>query len=106
MSAKYQKISFQEAHDLLQNDPTSLMLDVRDEIEYLTGHADGAVLFPLHTISEDTAREIIPGKETPVMVYCRSGMRSRQAAETLASLGYTRVYDVGSLVGWPYGLTV
>ena len=51
-----------------------------------------------------TAAEIIPGKDSPALVYCRSGIRSRQAAEKLVQMGYTRVYNLGSLVGWPYGM--
>ena len=47
---------------------------------------------------------MIPEKDTPVLVYCRSGQRSGEAAQKLAQLGYTRVYDIGSLVGWPYGM--
>ena len=51
-----------------------------------------------------TAAQMIPEKDTPVLVYCRSGQRSGEAAQKLAQLGYTRVYDIGSLVGWPYGM--
>ena len=46
----------------------------------------------------------MPGKDSPALVYCRSGIRSRQAAEKLVQMGYTRVYNLGSLVGWPYGM--
>ena len=72
--------------------------------EYNLGHAKGALLFPVDSITRETAAEQIPAADTPVLVYCRSGQRSRLAAEKLAALGYTQVYDVGSLAGWPYGL--
>ena len=52
-----------------------------------------------------TAAELIPSKDSPALVYCRSGVRSRQAAEKLVKMGYTQVYNLGSLVGWPYGMT-
>jgi rhodanese-related sulfurtransferase len=100
----YETITFAQAHQLLEQEPDCMILDVREEEEYITGHADGAVLFPLDTIDAQSAAGRIPRRDTPVLVYCRSGRRSRQAAERLAALGYTRVYDMGSLVGWPYGL--
>lgn len=98
------KIDFETAHDILTVEPDCILLDVREEEEYLTGHAIDAVLLPLDTISEETAAEIIPEKDTPVIVYCRTGRRSARAAEILEDLGYTRVYDTGGLVGWPYGI--
>ena len=63
-----------------------------------------AVLFTLDTINAETAAQTIPSKDTPVMVYCRSGRRSKEAAHILADLGYTEIYDLGGLIGWPYGL--
>lgn len=88
----------------MDREPDSLILDVREEAEYVTGHADGAVLFPLDSIRAETAAELIPSRSTPVFVYCRSGRRSQQAVEKLIELGYTEVHDLGSLVGWPYGM--
>lgn len=98
------RISFEDAKQIIDQNPNALILDVREEEEYITGHADGAVLFPLDSIDGDTAAAAIPFKDTPVFTYCRSGQRSRQAAQRLTALGYTRVYDLGSLVGWPYGM--
>lgn len=89
---------------LWENEPNRLIFDVREEEEYNLGHARGALLFPVDSITRETAEKRIPSADTPVLVYCRSGQRSRTAAEKLAALGYTRVYDVGSLVGWPYGI--
>lgn len=104
MERKYCRVSFEEAKRLLDTEPSCRIFDVREEEEYVTGHAQNAVLYPLDTITAESAAEQIPSLDTPVLVYCRSGRRSREAAEKLAAFGYGRVYDVGSLVGWPYGL--
>ena len=104
MDHKYKKISFEAAKSLLESEPDLRFFDVREEEEYNLGHAKGALLFPVDSITRETAAEQIPAADTPVLVYGRSGQRSRLAAEKLAALGYTQVYDVGSLAGWPYGL--
>ena len=97
-------IDFENAHRLMSEKPDSVIIDVREEEEYITGHAVGAALFPVDTIDEKTAAELIPSKNTPLFIYCRSGRRSKIAAEKLSRLGYTQIYDMGSLSGWPYGL--
>lgn len=104
MDEAYRKISFREAHELLEAEPDARFFDVREEEEYDAGHADGAELFPLGTIDEESAAERIPDFVTPVLLYCRSGARSISAAMKLVELGYTRVYDLGGLNGWPYGI--
>ena len=63
-----------------------------------------ALLLPVDEITEETAAQAIPSKDTDVLVYCRSGYRSNIAAQKLEQLGYTKIYDIGSLIGWPYGL--
>lgn len=98
------KVNFEEAKQLIDSTPSLALLDVREEEEYITGHAINAILFTLDTINEQTANEIIPDKTKPVMVYCRSGRRSAEAAKRLHNLGYNTIYDVGGLIGWPYGL--
>lgn len=97
-------IDFENAHRLMSEKTGSVILDVREEEEYITGHAVGAALFPVDTIDEKTAAELIPSKNAPLFIYCRSGRRSKIAAEKLSRLGYTEIYDIGSLSGWPYGL--
>ena len=99
-----QKINFQQAKQLLDSEPEAVLLDVREEPEYITGHAVDAVLLPVDELTDETALDAIPSLSTPVLVYCRSGYRSNVAAHKLADFGYTRVYDLGSLIGWPYGL--
>ena len=96
MEESYKKVSFQEAKHIIDTEPNCVILDVRDE--------DDAVLFPVDTIDEDTAEEKIPTLDTPILVYCKSGRRSFMAAMKLESYGYTHIYDIGSLVDWPYGL--
>ena len=98
------KLSFEQAHDMLISGRELVLLDVREEPEYLSGHADDALLLPVDEITEDTAAALIPEKETPVMVYCRTGRRSAEAARKLEKLGYREIFDLGGLVGWPYCL--
>ncbi len=98
------RVNFSEAKTLLDTLPERVLLDVREEEEYITGHAVGAELLPVGAITDETADELIPSPDTPVLVYCRSGARSALAALKLEELGYTTVYDIGGLTGWPYGL--
>jgi rhodanese-related sulfurtransferase len=97
------KLNFSEAHDMMTRRDV-VLLDVREEPEYITGHAIDAELLPVDEITADTAADLIPSKDTPVMVYCRTGRRSERAASILEDLGYREIYDMGGLVGWPYGL--
>lgn len=104
MEHRITAIDFTTAKQILDAEKNAVILDVREEEEYNTGHAEGALLFPLDEISSMTAAELIPDKDAPLLVYCRTGRRSRIAASRLQVLGYTRIYDMGSLAGWPYGL--
>ena len=99
-----ERISFTRAKELLDTEPGCVLLDVREEEEYITGHAIDAALLPVDELTDETAMDAIPSLDTPVLVYCRSGYRSNVAAHKLENFGYTRIYDVGSLIGWPYGL--
>ena len=98
------RLTFEEAHRFLQLHPEAVLVDVREEAEYITGHARDAELLPVDELDAESADLVIGPKETPVLVYCRTGRRSREAAQKLEELGYTEVYDMGGLVGWPYGL--
>ena len=79
-----------------------IILDVREQDEYDSGHIPGAVLLPVGSIDETTAAEVIPEKDSTVLVYCRSGNRSKTASSTLAELGYTNIYEFGGINTWPY----
>ena len=98
------KVNFKEAKDLIDNKKDLVLIDVRDEEEYITGHAEGAVLLPVSEMDGDSLLDLVPDTDTPVMVYCRSGMRSARAALILDESGYEEIYDIGSLAGWHYGL--
>lgn len=100
-SGGYQKISQKEAKEMMDTQKV-LVLDVREQSEYDSGHIPGAVLLPVGTIDEATAAAVIPEKDAAVLVYCRSGSRSKRAAQALADLGYTGIYDFGGILSWPY----
>ena len=97
----YRQISQEEAKEMMDTQEV-LVLDVREQDEYDSGHIPDAVLLPVGTIDEDTAAAVIPDKDTTVLVYCRSGNRSKTASEALADLGYTNIYEFGGINTWPY----
>ena len=99
------RADFSMAKRMLEQEPSIVLLDVRSEEEYVAGHADGAVLLDVAKLDGDSARRAIPSLSTPVLVYCRSGYRSHKAALRLDALGYRAVFDLGSLAGWPYGMS-
>lgn len=79
------------------------LIDVRTKEEFEESYIDGAELLPLDEI-ERRAGEVIPDKNAEIMVYCRSGKRSRAAAEILDEMGYKHIYDMGGLIDWPFEL--
>ena len=97
----YQQISQEEAKEMMDTQDV-IILDVREQDEYDSGHIPGAVLLPVGTIDETTAAEVIPEKDSTVLVYCRSGNRSKTASSTLAELGYSNIYEFGGINTWPY----
>ena len=97
----YQQISQEEAKEMMDSQEV-LILDVREQDEYDSGHIPGAVLLPVGSITEESAAEVIPEKDATVLVYCRSGNRSKTAAKALAELGYTGIYEFGGITTWPY----
>lgn len=97
----YQQISQEEAKEMMDTQDV-IILDVREQDEYDSGHIPGAVLLPVGTIDEETAAEVILEKDSTVLVYCRSGNRSKTASSALAELGYTNIYEFGGINTWPY----
>ena len=100
-------ISFEEGKHILDTCPGSVLLDVRTEEEYGIEHAAGAVLLPqedLETMDEGDILDVLPDLDAPVLLYCRTGRRAALAAIKLEELGYTRLYNLGGLNGWPYGM--
>ena len=97
----YHQITQEEAKEMMDTQEV-IILDVREQDEYDSGHIPGAVLMPVGTIDEDTAAAVIPEKDSTVLVYCRSGNRSKTASSKLAELGYTNIYEFGGINTWLY----
>ena len=97
----YQQITQEEAKEMMDSQEV-IILDVREQDEYDSGHIPGAMLLPAGTIDEANAADAIPEKDSTVLVYCRSGNRSKTASSTLADLGYTNIYEFGGINTWPY----
>ena len=97
----YMEISQDAAKEMMDNQAV-IILDVREQDEFDSGHIVGAVLLPVGSISKAVAAEVIPEKDSVVLVYCRSGNRSKTASAKLVELGYTNVYEFGGIKTWPY----
>ena len=97
----YQQISQETAKEMMDAQEV-LILDVREQHEYDSGHIPAAVLLPVGTITKDTAAAVIDDLEAVILVYCRSGNRSKTASQALADLGYTNIYEFGGINTWPY----
>ena len=99
---EYIQITQAEAKSIIDSGEEHIILDVRTEKEFNSGHIEGAVLIPDYEIAERAEAEL-PDKDMLILVYCRSGNRSKRASETLASLGYTNVKEFGGINSWAYG---
>lgn len=99
--AAYHKISAEEAYEMMASQEV-VVVDVRTREEYDGGHIENAVLVPNESIGSEMP-EALPDKEA-TLVYCRSGRRSKDAAQKLLALGYQSVYDFGGVIDWPYEL--
>ena len=100
-SATYEQISGAEAKALMDSESGYIILDVREQDEYNEGHIPGAILIPYGEIA-DRAEKELPDKDQLILVYCRSGRRSKIAAEELVKLGYTNVKEFGGIIDWEY----
>ena len=99
MLNSYQKISQAEAKEMMKKDDGHIIVDVRRQDEYESGHIPGAVLIPNESIGTEKPEEL-PDQDQIILVYCRSGNRSSQAAQKLFDMGYTKVYDFGGINTW------
>lgn len=99
--AVYMNITAAEAKEIMDRETGFVILDVRTEEEYAEGHVPGAILIPDYEI-EARAEEELPDKDRMLLVYCRSGRRSKIAAEALVEMGYTNIYEFGGIIDWPY----
>ena len=99
--AVYVNITAEEAKQIMDSEEGYIILDVRTQEEYDEGHIPGAILIP-HTEIEARAEEVLTDKDQLILVYCRSGRRSKLAAEALVELGYTNIKEFGGIIDWPY----
>ena len=99
--AVYVNITAEEAKEIMDSEKGYIILDVRTQEEYDQGHIPGAVVISHEEIAEK-AEEVLTDKEQLILVYCRSGRRSKIAAEALVELGYTNIKEFGGIIDWPY----
>ena len=99
--AIYVNITAEEAKRIMDSEEGYIILDVRTKEEYDQGHIPGAIVISHEKITEK-AEEVLTDKDQLILVYCRSGRRSKQAAEILVELGYTNIKEFGGIIDWPY----
>ncbi len=97
--ATYQQIDQEEAKKMMAKDDGHIIVDVRRQDEYDAGHIPGAILVPNESIACDSP-EALPDYDQIILIYCRSGNRSKQAAEKLAAMGYKNIYEFGGINTW------
>jgi rhodanese-related sulfurtransferase len=101
--AMYEQITPEDVKKIMDSVEEHIILDTREQDEFEEGHIPGAILIP-YTEIENRAKEMLPDKDKLILVYCRSGRRSKIAAESLAKLGYTNVKEFGGIIDWKYGV--
>ena len=97
----YEQINGAEAKALMDRESGYIIIDARTQSEYDEGHIPGAILIPEYEIAQLAENEL-PDKNQLILVYCRSGRRSKIAAEELVKLGYTNVKEFGGIIDWEY----
>ena len=85
---------------MMAKDDGHIIVDVRRQDEYDAGHIPGAILIPNESIEKDRPKEL-PDLDQIILIYCRSGRRSKEASEKLANMGYTNIYEFGGITTWP-----
>ncbi len=101
--ASYENITPAQAKALMDSTEDRVILDTRSQAEYDEGHIPGAIVIPHDKITQK-AETMLTDKDQLILVYCRSGRRSKMAAEDLVKLGYTNVKEFGGIIDWPYGV--
>ena len=101
ISLGYEQISGEQAKHLMDTETNCIIIDARTEEEFNEGHIEGAILIPEYEIGERAEKEL-PQKDQLILVYCRSGRRSKIAAQALAASGYTNVKEFGGIIDWQY----
>ena len=98
---EFEQISQSEAKKIMDSGVSYFLLDARTQEEFDEGHIEGAILIPEYEVSARAEKEL-PDKDQLILVYCRSGRRSKIAAQALVDLGYTNVKEFGGIIDWPY----
>ena len=102
-SSTYEQITAEQAKTIMDTEKDYVIIDARTEEEFAEGHIENAILIPEYEI-KDRAEKELPDKEQLILVYCRSGRRSKIASEELVKLGYTNVKEFGGIIDWPYDI--
>ena len=100
-NATYEQITPQQAKEIMDTEQDYIIIDARTEEEFAEGHIENAILISEYEI-KDRAEKELPDKDALILVYCRSGRRSKIASEELVKLGYTNVKEFGGIIDWPY----
>lgn len=98
-AVSYKQITQEEAKEMMAKDDGHIIVDVRRQDEYDEGHIPDAVLIPNESITDKQPDEL-PNLNQIILVYCRSGRRSKEASQKLADIGYTKVYEFGGINTW------
>ena len=102
-SSTYEQITAEQAKTIMDTEKDYVIIDARTEDEFAEGHIENAILIPEYEIANRAEKEL-PDKEQLILVYCRSGRRSKIASEELVKLGYTNVKEFGGIIDWPYDI--
>ena len=100
-ASTYEQITAEQAKTIMDTEKDYVIIDARTEDEFAEGHIENAILIPEYEIANRAEKEL-PDKDTLILVYCRSGRRSKIASEELVKLGYTNVKEFGGIIDWPY----
>ena len=100
-ASTYEQITAEQAKTIMDTEKDYVIIDARTEEEFVEGHIENAILIPEYEIANRAEKEL-PDKEQLILVYCRSGRRSKIASEELVKLGYTNVKEFGGIIDWPY----
>lgn len=100
----FKSISSEEAYSMMNESEDLIIVDVRSSEEYSTGHIESAINIPVNEIGNRFKDEVTSDTQTTILVYCKSGVRAKQASELLADLGYSNVYEFGGILDWKHDL--
>lgn len=100
-NATYEQITAEQAKIIMDTETDYIIIDARTDEEFAEGHIEGAILIPEYEIANRVEKEL-PDKDALILVYCRSGRRSKIASGELVNLGYTNVKEFGGIIDWPY----